>query len=102
MARRDLYKFDSVKMFNRDEVAGVNAYILTAYFVDPRTICQSGRDSARLKLDGTGNGLWFQNGSDPIIDSVEVPLHENEINQTKWVQGSCFPSMGIYNILRKK
>ncbi|CAF4304984.1 unnamed protein product [Rotaria sp. Silwood2] len=77
-------------------IAGTDSYVLTAYFVDPRTICTSGRDEARLKLEGSGTGLWLQNGSDPIRDSVPIPLHENTINTTRWVLGSCFPSMGVH------
>ncbi|UJR07059.1 hypothetical protein I4U23_011347 [Adineta vaga] len=96
MAKRDLYKFDTVKMFNRDIVAGIDAYVLTAYFVDPRSICGSGRDAALLKIEGMGTGLWLQNGSDPIINSVQAPLYENNVNTTKWVKGSCFPSMGMH------
>jgi len=86
------YKFSQQKMFNRDTVVGIDAYILTAYFVDPTTICQSNsRDKGK-----TGTGLWLQNGADPIRDSFHSPLHQTEISQTKWVQGACFPTMGIH------
>jgi len=90
------YKFSTQKMFNRDIIADIDVYILTAYFVDPRTICSSGRDATRLKHEGTGTGLWLQNGTDPIRDSVEVPLYETSVNSTKWVKGQCFPSMGVH------
>ncbi|CAF3292316.1 unnamed protein product, partial [Rotaria sp. Silwood2] len=96
MAKTQYYKFDTQKMYNRATVAGNDSYVLTAYFVDPQTICTSGRDEARLKLEGSGTGLWLQNGPDPIRDSVQSPLYENTINATKWVLGSCFPSMGVH------
>ncbi|MCC7159860.1 MAG: hypothetical protein IT281_10000, partial [Ignavibacteria bacterium] len=80
IAKKQLYKFDTQKMFNRATVAGIDAYVLTAYFVDPRTICTAGRDVARLKSEGSGTGLWLQQGSDPIRDSVQAPLYENTVN----------------------
>lgn len=94
MITEKYYKFSAQKMFNRDTIAGVDVYILTAYFVDPSTICTSGRDASRLKNEGTGTGLWLQNGTNPIKDSFSVPLYENAANNTKWVKGACFPSMG--------
>jgi len=90
------YNFSAQKMFNRDTIVGTDVYVLTAYFVDPKTICQSGRDASRLKKEGTGTGLWLQNGTDPIHDSFQSPLYEKEINKTKWVKGACFPSMGVH------
>jgi len=96
MAKTQYYQFDTQKMFNRDTVAGVDAYVLTAYFVDPSTICQSDRDGARLKREGTGTGLWLQNGTDPIRDSVLQPMQQSAVSATKWVKGSCFPSMGVH------
>jgi hypothetical protein len=80
-------------MFNLDRIAGTDAYTLTAYFVDPRTICESSVNSNRDK-ETTGTGLWLQNGPDPIRDSFSVPLYESGITETKWVRGHCFPSMG--------
>ena len=88
------YKFSAVKMFNRDTIAGIDVYVLTAYFVNPRTICQPGRVAQRLTTEGTGTGLWLQNGTDPIRDSFPAPLTEADVTGTKWVKGSCFPTMG--------
>lgn len=96
MAKTTLYKFDSIKMFNRATVADIDSYVLTAYFVAPSTICTSGRDVSRLKVEVSGTGLWLQNGPDPIKDSMQVPSYEETINSTKWVKGSCFPSMGKF------
>lgn len=94
MVTKKYYNFTAQSMFNRDTIAGTDAYILTAYFADPKTICQSGRDAQTLKTVGTGTGLWLQNGTDPIQDSVAVPLDETSAASTKWVKGACFPTMG--------
>jgi len=90
------YDFPGQKMFNRDTIDGTDVYILTAYFIEPSTICTSGRDAARLKKEGTGTGVWLQNGTNPISDSVQAPLYENDVYTTKWVKGACFPSMGVH------
>ncbi|CAF3664420.1 unnamed protein product [Rotaria socialis] len=90
------YQYFTQKMFNRDTIAGVDLYILTAYFVDPRTICQSGRNPSHLNRDGTGTGLWLQNGSNPIRDSIEMPLYDNTVSNTKWAKGACLPTMGYH------
>ena len=94
MVKQQYYNFPAQKMFNRDTVAGIDAYILTAYFVDPSTICQSGRDASTLKTVGTGSGLWLQNGTDPIRNSAAVPMDESSAVGTRWVKGACFPTMG--------
>jgi hypothetical protein len=89
------YNFTSQKMYNEDTIGGVNVYVLTAYFVDPKTICQSDAIVER-KLGVVGTGVWLQNGTDPIKDSFSSPIEQSEVNQTKWVQGACFPSMGVH------
>jgi len=96
MVLKQYYNFPAQKMFNQDTIFGTDVYILTAYFVDPATICKSGRDANHLKTEGTGTGLWLQNGTDPIRDSFHSPLYEKDVSQTKWVKGSCFPSMGVH------
>ena len=81
-------------MFNQDTIAGTDVYILTAYFVDPKTICQSDEKINSRPKGTTGTGLWLQNGTDPIQDSFQIPMTQTEADNTKWVQGACFPSMG--------
>ena len=49
---------------------GEDVYLTTAYFVDPSSICQGGRDQAAFDVEGTGNRLWFQNG--PTIKDMHV------------------------------
>lgn len=80
-------------MFNRDRICGIDVYILTAYFIDPKRICRSKKNHYR-KDDCRGNGLWLQNGTNPIRDSFLVSIKETELISTKWVQAQCFPTMG--------
>jgi charged multivesicular body protein 7 len=94
MVTEQHYKFSQQKMFNRDNISGIDVYILTAYFVDPKTICQSNRDITTFKKGDIGTGLWFQNGTNPIGDSVSTPIQQSDADKTKWVKGSCFPTMG--------
>jgi len=96
MVTKKYYNFTDQPMFNRDTIAGTDAFILTAYFADPKTICQSGRNAQTLKTIGTATGLWLQNGTDPIQDSVAAPLDETSAAGTKWVKGACFPTMGVH------
>ncbi|CAF1227527.1 unnamed protein product [Rotaria sordida] len=96
MINDTFYKFSQQKMFNRDMVNGVDVYLLTAYVVDPRTICSSTRDTNHREKNSVGTGLWLQNGSNPIDDSVPIPMSQTDADKTKWVKGACFPSMGIH------
>jgi len=87
------YNWTDQTMYNTDTIGGVDVYILTAYFVDPQTICSS-TDIPNRRLGDTGTGLWLQNGTDPIQNSFTIPLDQNKINETKWTLGHCFYSMG--------
>ena len=60
-------------------------YYLTAYFIDPKTICNA------AKRDGIGNALHLQTKS-TWQETMEVPLTEDKLAQagTKWVKGKCF------------
>jgi hypothetical protein len=81
-------------MFNKETINNIDMYILTAYFIDPGLICTIGRTLSRLEHEGTGSGLFLQNGTNPIQDIIEVPLWENGTGKTKWVKGGCFRTMG--------
>jgi len=71
-----------------------DSYSMTAYFVNPSIICTSGRTADDYAKDGTGNGLWLQNGPDPLADTFMVPELESDIKPTKWGSGKCFWTMG--------
>jgi len=69
-------------------------WTVTAYFVDPSTICTTGRTAQQFKDQGTGTGLWLQNGTNPTRDLIQIPLQESEIQKTNWKFGKCFYTMG--------
>jgi len=69
-------------------------WTLTAYFVDPSTICSQGRSADQLSTQGTGTGLWLQMGQNPVTDSVRIPSSEEEMKKTNWKFGHCFWMMG--------
>jgi charged multivesicular body protein 7 len=69
-------------------------WTMTAYFVDPSTICSQGRTKDDLKSQGTGTGLWLQYGNNAITNSMNIPLKEEDIKKTLWGHGKCFYTMG--------
>jgi charged multivesicular body protein 7 len=71
-----------------------NYWTLTAYTVDPSTICSTGRTADQYNTQGTGYGLWIQNGTNPVANSLKIPLDEASIKQTPWLFGHCFYTMG--------
>jgi charged multivesicular body protein 7 len=78
----------------RNYVDDGNYWTLTAYFVDPSTICADGRSQDQLKSEGTGSNLYLQHGPNPIQDSVAIPRSEEEAKKTLWGHGKCFYTMG--------
>ncbi|XP_035673849.1 uncharacterized protein LOC118414135 [Branchiostoma floridae] len=68
-------------------------YVITAYFVNPATVC-TGRSEALFTLEGTGEGLYIQNGPNPQYDYDLIPRDEADIGTTLWTQGECFYTMG--------
>jgi len=89
---------------NHPVVDDGNYWTITAYFVDPTKICTTGRTSQQFDQEGTGTGLWFQNGTNPMTDLIKIPLLEEEIKKTDWKFGHCFYTMGNhywYNVSRE-
>ncbi|KAK3609730.1 hypothetical protein CHS0354_011422 [Potamilus streckersoni] len=70
-------------------------YVITAYFIDPAIVCTIGRTQSEFSSQGTGEYLRIQNGTHPT-DVITVPTRENEVENTGWTQGKCFPSMGVH------
>ncbi|CAH1257658.1 Hypp1874 [Branchiostoma lanceolatum] len=68
-------------------------YVITAYFIIPATVC-TGRSEALFTLEGTGEGLYIQNGPNPESDYQIIPRDEADIGTTQWTQGECFYTMG--------
>ncbi|XP_050390068.1 uncharacterized protein LOC126809497 [Patella vulgata] len=65
---------------------------MTAYFVDPSTVCSP--DTSDKEYTEIGTNLYIQNGANPEKDSLLIPRDEAEIGNTKWTEGKCFYGMG--------
>ena len=59
--------------YRSDTIFGEEAYLTTAYFVEPEVICSTGRTQSEFDVEGTGNCLLFQNGPS-THDLIKVPL----------------------------
>jgi charged multivesicular body protein 7 len=70
-------------------------WTLTIYTVDPSIICTTGRSASEYASQGTGTGVWVQNGTDPSM-SMQMPQMESGMSGTKWVKGKCFYTMGVH------
>ncbi|CAL8090487.1 unnamed protein product [Orchesella dallaii] len=71
-------------------------FLLTSYFVDPAIICTTGRNDTDLISDGTGTGLWIQNGTSPST-SIQVPHNRSVAIEEGWTKNQCFIGMGSHN-----
>jgi charged multivesicular body protein 7 len=96
ITEKNIYRFDLSPMFQNATLGGRKFFVLTAYFVRPDTICTTGRDANSLDTEGTGNGLWFQNGARPV-DLIDVPLKRSKAIENQWTKNNCFPAMGYHN-----
>ncbi|XP_078587699.1 uncharacterized protein LOC144868872 [Branchiostoma floridae x Branchiostoma japonicum] len=67
--------------------------VITAYFIDPASVC-TGRSDATFTLEGTGVGLYLQNGPNPEADYELIPRDEDNLATTLWTKGGCFYTMG--------
>jgi len=91
------FSFEISPAYQLDKILGEEeVYFMTAYLVDPNIICNGGRTKEQYEEQGTGTGLHLQNGTDPVRDSVEVPLYEKDMTSTHWVKGGCFRTMGVH------
>jgi charged multivesicular body protein 7 len=73
-----------------------DSYAMTVYFVDPSIICTTGRTAGDFASDGTGTGLYLQNGPDPLKNTFLVPELESDMKASYplWGSGKCFWTMG--------
>jgi charged multivesicular body protein 7 len=90
------FDYDASAAYNLDVISGVDAYVTTIYFVEPSIICSTGRTQEEYDVDGTGNGLWFQNGADYSAENLVVaPLTEDAaVAEGRWYKHFCFLNMG--------
>ena len=88
------FDFAASKWYRKDTVLGEEAYVTTAYFVDPSVICGSGRSQAEFDVEGTGNRLLFQNGPSSS-DVITAPMTLEDADADGfWFQHYCFLNMG--------
>jgi len=79
---------------NTNYVEDGDYWTVTAYFMDPNSICTVGRTADDLKT-ATAAGLWLQTSSSPLNGGLfKVPEKEDDIKPTKWGHGKCFWTMG--------
>ena len=83
----DVFNFDASKWYRSDNILGEDAFVTTAYFVDPAIICQGGRSQGDFDMEGTGNRVWFQNGA-TTADVQNTPLTideaDSDVSQIKY------------------
>jgi len=69
-------------------------WVTTAYFVEPSTICSTGRSEEDYKKFGTGHMLSFQVGKTPS-DLMRIPMVQTDVTKnTNFKEGNCFVTMG--------
>jgi len=86
-------------MYQTYTVNATDYFLLTAYFVNPQIICTTGRTDDDLLINGTGTGLWVQDGS-TSADAVEVPNLRSDAIAQNWTENNCFVGMGSHNFYR--
>jgi charged multivesicular body protein 7 len=71
-------------------------YTETAYFVEPSTICTTGRTQDQLNTEGTGTGVWIQNGPNPTTNFMQFPNEQSQVNGNDWKGKKCLWGMGVH------
>jgi len=118
------YRYDLVPMFQNETVNGVEMFVLTAYFVDPGNssqyifpirisyescnahmirfnefpdiVCTTGRTLFEFMEQGTGTGIYFQNGESSDSPSIKIPSMREEAAAVGWTNCECFPGMVLF------
>ena len=85
------------KWYRLDNLFGEEAYLSTAYFVDPASIC-TGRTQDQFDSEGTGNRLLFQNGPS-TSDTIAAPLDLDQADTS--VRHLIYFVQKCYNLLVK-
>jgi len=76
--------------YRSDNIFGEDAYLTTAYFVNPDVICSTGRTQSDFDVEGTGNTLLFLKEQDLIA----VPLDVDSTDGSGWYKHFCLFNMG--------
>jgi len=83
--------------YNPTVIRGQDYMAITAYFVDPSTICTSGRTQAEFDEQGTGYMLALQHG-ETWEDLMNIPELASDLPDPAefWYEHKCFPNMGTH------
>merc|ERR1712227_1143 len=86
--------FDSIPVYQDGSFFGEDAYITTAYFMDPGLICEGGR----AKDNTAGDRLYIQAGSATPDNLLEIPMTREEADNELegWNPHYCFLGMGMH------
>ncbi|KAK3732554.1 hypothetical protein QZH41_017849 [Actinostola sp. cb2023] len=70
----------------------------TAYFRDPQHICTCRKHCNKPHVSPklVGDRLWIQLGDVGRKHFMKLPLHAKDMVTTPWVEGNCFPAMGVH------
>ncbi|CAG7835003.1 unnamed protein product [Allacma fusca] len=93
------YTFSDQRMINKETIGGTQYFVLTAYFVNPKQICSSNRSPSRVKTDGFGNQLSFQNGPTPST-LILAPATRKLAAAQSWTNNQCLPLNGYHNFFK--
>lgn len=99
LSENNTLKYGEVPMYANATYNNEEYFVLTAYFVDPSTICSTGRSDDALTTGGTGSGLWIQNG-DSVLEVPQTRPEGEDAVSTGWTQNNCFPAMGYHNFYK--
>ena len=64
--------------------------VVTAYFVNPKEICDGQREESKY----LGDMLYIQTGAS-LSSVMKIPLKEDDVKNTNWVKGKCVYGMGM-------
>ncbi len=99
-ADEQIFPFSDSEWYIAGDFLGTPVYFITAYFVEPSTICSEGRTQEEFDTQGTGYAVFLQSGSNFDEDNLlPIPLTMGEMLDTLVADGVmyehfCFPDMG--------
>ncbi|XP_052770808.1 uncharacterized protein LOC128210500 [Mya arenaria] len=91
--------YPSPQLQNHPLVEEGGNYHTTAYFIPSDKICSTGRTLAEFNQQGTGTGLWVQNGTSPS-STVQIPMTIEQVRSSEWTEATCFKAMGTHFLYR--
>jgi hypothetical protein len=82
------FNFPSRTLQEYFEDEGADGLTISAYFVDPTTVCSK----VMTKQQITGDRLIIYSSRKQLT----IPLSETNLDKNNWFQGNCFPTMGLH------